>query len=73
MMRNLQAEIDVAFAKTVEELRAKYVAEVGEVGFSGQVTGVMLATAIKLAKDGGCPRSVLERNVEARIKEEYGS
>lgn len=65
-------EIDAAFAKVVDDLRAKYEFKLGGQNFSGQVTGVLLATAIKLAKDGGCPRNVLEQSVEARIREEYG-
>lgn len=68
---NLADEIDIAFANTVDELRAKYVAAVGERNFSGQVTGIMLKTAIKLAQEGGCPEDVLRQSVLDSIREEY--
>lgn len=69
---NLQDEIDIAFAKTVDELREKHAASVGEQNFSGQVTGVMLKTAIKLAKEGGCPEHVLKESVLGSVREVYG-
>jgi hypothetical protein len=69
---NIAEDIDAVFSKAVVELSEKHAALVGDPHFSGQVTGVLLATAIKLAKDGGCPRSVLEQSVAARILEEYG-
>jgi len=72
-VKNLHDQIDIAFSKVVDELRVAHAAEVGEVNFSGQVTGVLLKTAIKLAKNGGCPKHVLRESVLATIQEEYGT
>lgn len=72
MTLNIHDDIDASLAKAVVELRTKYNTMSLEV-FSGQVTGVLLATAIKLAKQGGCPRHMLEEAAAKKIANEYGN
>jgi len=65
-------EIDTVLGKAIEELREKYKA-MPQVDFAGQVAGLLMATAVKMAKAGGCPRRVFEQAVLAKIKDEYKS
>lgn len=70
-MINMHDEIDTALGEVVEKLREKY-KMLPRSEFSGQVTGILIATAIKLAKRDGCPRAVLEHATAVKISEAYG-
>jgi len=69
---NLQDELDIALTKVFEELRVKHEASVGKPFFLGQVAGFLLKSAIKLAKEGGCPYHVLRESLLDSVNEEYG-
>jgi hypothetical protein len=66
-------DVDEALSKGIEALQAKHEKAMGTTAFSSQVTGIMLATAIRTAKLGGCPRKILEGSILAKIEEEYGN
>jgi hypothetical protein len=70
-MLNIHDEIDTVFGKAIEDLRKKH-AGMPQIEFAGQVAGLLLATAIKMAKAGKCPRNILERTVRSAIQIEYG-
>ncbi len=67
----LQDDIDIAFADVVDGLREKYVGVFGAAVFSGMMAGMLLKTAIRLAKEGGCPPHILRESVLASIRDEY--
>jgi hypothetical protein len=68
---SIHKEIDDAFGEVVETLRTKY-ADMPEPDFAGQVSGLLFATAIALAKQAKCPRDTLEAFLIAIIAKEYG-
>jgi hypothetical protein len=68
---SIHKEIDDAFGEVVENLRKKH-ANMPEPDFAGQVSGLLCATAIALAKQGKCPRDTLIAFLIAKVHQEYG-
>jgi hypothetical protein len=68
----LEEYLDAELAKVVAAARKRFPpAHAAE--FAGTVSGFLLATSVKLAREGGCPQAILEMGVMQKIREEYGT
>jgi hypothetical protein len=63
--------IDIAFEKTIKELYEQFPTE-DSIVFAGMISGMLIATGVKIAYKEGCKRAVLEMGVASKIEQIYG-
>lgn len=65
----LQNELDIKFSAVVNEL--KKTSKLNPIDFAGTVAGFLIITGIYMAVKGGCPRKILQNQLNQNIEDAY--
>lgn len=68
----LLALADIRFSEAVEELRTLSL-DMDPMERAGSISGMLIATGVALAAEHGAPRDIVERAVQEKIEDAYGT